>query len=194
MHHGILALPPLCHNEQNYEYYETHERANHIRAIPSFGDAAPLHGKDEADDSTDDEREADNVQLAKHAAPVRSSFGRFVGEEEKNEKTRYTAYGEVDVEAMALLALEPEAVNRKDATCHHRQETWLVKAPPINGPTTLAKPYAAPIKPLYFGRSAGETRTAIIVYEPAKRPAAPMPHIARPMMRATELGAAPDAK
>jgi hypothetical protein len=52
-------------------------------------------------------------------------------------------------------------------------------------------PYAAPIKPLYFGRSAGEFRTAMMVYEPAKRPAAPIPHIARPSIRAKELGAAP---
>ena len=95
---------------------------------------------------------------------------------------------------MRLLATASKAVVGEEATYHHRQETWLVKAPPINGPTTLANPYAAPIRPLYFGRSAGETRTAMIVYEPAKRPAAPMPHIARPMMRATELGAAPDAK
>jgi hypothetical protein len=30
-----------------------------------------------------------------------------------------------------------------------------------------------------------------MVYEPEKRPAAPIPHIARPMIRAVELGAAP---
>jgi hypothetical protein len=66
-----------------------------------------------------------------------------------------------------------------------------VNAPPIKGPTTLARPYDAPISPLYFGLSAEGTRTAIMVYEPEKRPAAPIPHIARPMIRAVELGAAP---
>jgi hypothetical protein len=57
---------------------------------------------------------------------------------------------------------------------------------------TLARPYAAPINPLYFGRSAEGTRTAMMVCEPENSPAAPIPHIARPMIKATELGAAPD--
>lgn len=86
MHHCILALPPLGHNEQHHEYHETHKRANHIRTIPGFGDATPLHGEDEADDGTDDECKTDDVQLAKHAAPIRSSFGWFVGEEEEDEE------------------------------------------------------------------------------------------------------------
>lgn len=79
----------------------------------------------------------------------------------------------------------------RGATYHHRHVTLVVKAPPIKGPTTLARPYVAPMSPLYFGRLAGDTKTAIIVYEPAKRPAAPTPHTARPIIRATELGAAP---
>lgn len=48
------------------------------------------------------------------------------------------------------------------------------------------------MSPLYFGLSAAGTNTAIIVYEPANKPAAPTPQIARPMIRATELGAAPN--
>ena len=36
---------------------------------------------------------------------------------------------------------------------HQRQVTWSVKTPPTKGPTTLAIPHVAPIKPAYFPRS-----------------------------------------
>lgn len=36
---------------------------------------------------------------------------------------------------------------------HHLQETWFASTPPTSGPTTLAIPQVAPIKPAYFPRS-----------------------------------------
>ena len=63
-----------------------------------------MQRKDEADDCADDEDQTGHIECAKHATPVRASFGWFVGEEEEDEEARNAAYGKVDVEAAKLLA------------------------------------------------------------------------------------------
>lgn len=59
------------------------------------------------------------------------------------------------------------------------------------GPATLAMPYMPPIRPVYVGRLTSGTVFAIIRIAPEKMPDAPNPAIARPIMNAGELGAAP---
>lgn len=66
-----------------------------------------------------------------------------------------------------------------------------MNAPPSNGPTTLAIPHIAPMMPVKAGRFARGTDLAMMINAPEKMPAPPMPAIARPTMRATELGLAP---
>lgn len=41
---------------------------------------------------------------------------------------------------------------------HHLQETWSVSTPPTSGPTTLAIPQVAPIKPPYFPLSSRDAK------------------------------------
>lgn len=42
---------------------------------------------------------------------------------------------------------------------HHLQEAWSASAPPTSGPTTLAMPQVAPMRPPYFPRSSSEAGT-----------------------------------
>lgn len=67
-------------------------------------------------------------------------------------------------------------------------------APPINGPATEAKQLDNPMTPVYIGRLEGSTTKATIMYAPVPMPAHPIPAIARPIMRASELGAAPHSR
>ena len=69
-----------------------------------------------------------------------------------------------------------------------------MKAPPINGPTTLAIPYDAPMIPVNIGRLRGGAEYAMRVYAPVPMPAAPTPAMARPTMRVSELGATPQMR
>jgi hypothetical protein len=66
-----------------------------------------------------------------------------------------------------------------------------VKAPPRSGPATDATPKTAPKKPWKSGRLWRGTLFKRIEIAPVKIPEEPKPAIARPMMRAMELGAAP---
>lgn len=74
---------------------------------------------------------------------------------------------------------------------HQRQETLETRAPPINGPSAVPKPRVPPIKPVNIGRLIGATTPGIKANVPTRIPEHPRPAIARPMMKATELGAAP---
>lgn len=67
----------------------------------------------------------------------------------------------------------------------------LVNAPPNNGPTTLAIPQTAPIMPVKAGRLANGIDLPTMIRAPEKMPAPPIPAIARPTIRTTELGLAP---
>jgi len=66
-----------------------------------------------------------------------------------------------------------------------------VKIPPIRGPSTDDTPKAMPKKAVKVGRLRRGIRGIMIIWPPEKRPDDPRPAIARPMMKATELGAAP---
>ena len=66
-----------------------------------------------------------------------------------------------------------------------------MKAPPSKGPTTLAMPHTAPMIPVNAGLFGRGTDLAMIMSAPEKIPAPPIPAIARPIIRATELGLAP---
>ena len=68
----------------------------------------------------------------------------------------------------------------------------LLKAPPKSGPTTLAIPQTAPITPVNAGLFAKGTDFAIMISAPENIPDPPIPAIALPTIRTTELGAAPD--
>jgi len=63
-----------------------------------------------------------------------------------------------------------------------------------SGPATEAIPYMPPMIPMYAGRFLRGTVFATIRIAPLKIPAAPTPAIARPMMRAVELGATPQTR
>jgi hypothetical protein len=53
----------------------------------------------------------------------------------------------------------------------------------MRGPTTLESPYEAPMNPVYAGRFVGVAANAIMVNDPEKTPAPPMPAKARPTIR-----------
>ena len=66
-----------------------------------------------------------------------------------------------------------------------------VDLPPSKGPATEATPNTAPLKPIYKGLFSSGTVCIIKITDPAVIPAEPIPAIARPNMKAVELGAAP---
>jgi hypothetical protein len=61
----------------------------------------------------------------------------------------------------------------------------------MTGPATDATPFAIPKNEVYIGRLRRGTRGSMIVILPVKMPADAIPAIARPAMKAMELGAAP---
>lgn len=67
----------------------------------------------------------------------------------------------------------------------------LVKAPPTIGPITEDTPKMAPIRPWYIGRLSNGVIGIIMTTTPDMTPAEPIPAIARPIMKALEVGAAP---
>jgi len=77
---------------------------------------------------------------------------------------------------------------------HHLQVALSVKTPPSNGPATEAMPYMAPMNPVYIGRLTSGTEYATIMSAPENIPALPTPAMARPTMRAIELGAIPQMR
>ena len=73
---------------------------------------------------------------------------------------------------------------------HHRQVTSLVKTPPSSGPTTEEIPKTAPKAPCTAGRFRSGKVLRRIVTAPLTIPELPSPATARPIMKATEFGAA----
>ena len=71
----------------------------------------------------------------------------------------------------------------------------LVRLLPVGvtyrGPATEAIPYIAPITPIYAGLPCRGTVCPTIKMAPEKRPAEPIPAIARPRIRPVELGVMP---
>lgn len=65
------------------------------------------------------------------------------------------------------------------------------RAPPRSGPTTDEMANVRPNIEVYMGLLRSGTSGSMIMAEPEKMPAAPRPAMARPMMKTTELGAAP---
>ncbi len=59
---------------------------------------------------------------------------------------------------------------------------------------TDARPYEAPIKPVYAGRSSGLTANPIIVYAPLAIPAPPTPASARPKISDVGFGDTPQMR
>jgi hypothetical protein len=74
---------------------------------------------------------------------------------------------------------------------HHRQDTLSVNAPPSNGPMTDEIPKTAPKSPWNIGRFASGIVCTMMTMVPENRPAEPRPAMARPTMRAFEVGAEP---
>lgn len=73
----------------------------------------------------------------------------------------------------------------------YRQVTLVVKTPPSKGPATEAMPNTAPIMPMYIGRLFSGAAYIMRIMAPLNKPPAPSPATARPQMKPTELGAAP---
>lgn len=96
--------------------------------------------------------------------------------------------GSLRITKMTTMATPPMGKLIKK---HHLQLTLEVKAPPRSGPATLAIPKMEPNHPMYAGRFASGRTWTIIVIAPEKRPVAPIPAIARPIISAVELGAVP---
>lgn len=61
----------------------------------------------------------------------------------------------------------------------------------MRGPMIEAMPNMDPMRPTYMGLFSSGTICVRISDEPEKMPAEPMPATARPIMKAVELGAAP---
>lgn len=61
----------------------------------------------------------------------------------------------------------------------------------MSGPATEASPYIAPTIPTYIGRRTRGTVREIMITPPLKTPADPRPAIARPTIKAFDVGAAP---
>lgn len=76
-------------------------------------------------------------------------------------------------------------------TTHHLHVTLVVKAPPNSGPITLAIAKVPATTPLKIARFDKGTDSAIMMKAPQKMPAPPRPEIARPMIKAIDVGAAP---
>jgi len=76
---------------------------------------------------------------------------------------------------------------------HHLQDTWSVNTPPRRGPTTLAIPHVAPIKPPYLPRSRKETMSDMTIITSCMRPPPPIPWTARQIMSQVKLFAAPQS-
>jgi len=72
---------------------------------------------------------------------------------------------------------------------HHLQVAFSVKAPPIKGPAIAATPKTADMTPRYAGLRSSGIILLTIRSPPEKIPEAPKPAIARPRIRAVELGA-----
>ena len=73
---------------------------------------------------------------------------------------------------------------------HHRQVTFVVNAPPSKGPAIEARPKLAPMVPWYFGRLCKGTKSTKMMIAPAVVPAVPIPAMARPIIKAVDVGAA----
>jgi hypothetical protein len=69
--------------------------------------------------------------------------------------------------------------------------TFSVNIPPKIGPNTELNALASPKMLMKIGRFRKGTSGSMIILPPEKMPAAPAPAIARPLMKAVELGAAP---
>jgi hypothetical protein len=65
-------------------------------------------------------------------------------------------------------------------TYHQRQDTLSVNAPPMRGPITAAIAYAEPKTPVNAGRSLTGAETPMMMKDPPKVPATPIPAMARP--------------
>jgi len=61
----------------------------------------------------------------------------------------------------------------------------------MRGPATLAMPYIPPISPMKIGRFSRGTVLERIKIAPVNTPAAPSPAIARPTIKAVDVGATP---
>jgi hypothetical protein len=72
---------------------------------------------------------------------------------------------------------------------HQRQVTFCVNAPPIKGPTTEAIAKVAESELVIAGLSRGREQREIIMKQPEKVPAQPVPVTARPAMKALLFGA-----
>lgn len=72
---------------------------------------------------------------------------------------------------------------------HHLHVDFSVRAPPINGPAIAATPKMADIMPRYAGLRDSGITLVVMRTPPENIPEAPRPAIARPTIRAVELGA-----
>jgi len=101
---------------------------------------------------------------------------------------------QVDIEAWMcsrLIVLLTYHVGLTIYHLHHRQDTLSVNAPPSNGPITEEIPKTAPKNPWNIGRFANGIVCTIMTTVPENRPAEPRPAMARPTMRAFDVGAEP---
>jgi hypothetical protein len=88
MHHGIFTLPPLRNNKKYDAYAERHKRSDDSATIPCLRHATPLHSKDEAHDSTNNQSQASDIQLPENHAPAGPVLRWFVHKEEEDEDGR----------------------------------------------------------------------------------------------------------
>ena len=71
--------------------------------------------------------------------------------------------------------------------------TLSVNVPPKIGPTTLATPFAKPKNDVNTGRFLRGTSGSMMTMPPVKIQADAKPVMARPMMKATDVGEAPQS-
>lgn len=169
---------------------EEGEEGDDAPVAPGVGAAAPLQGEEEAGDAGEEEEFAEEVEFGELLFDGEAFVAGDGGFEEEGDNDYYDgADGEVDVEAPA-----PGDIGGEYAACEMfggvTKMCWDFNLP-SRGPTTDAIPNTAPKRPIHFGRDLSGVTLTRRTTAPVIMPAAPIPAIARPKIKAMELGAAP---
>lgn len=140
MQHSVFSLIPFDGDEGDEEDAEADERPNDVRAVPGLRDATPLHCKNVAGHTSKNQDQADEVHFDQHLPPAWTALWGVIHEEDEYDCRRDATDWQIDVEAAMLLANALFGSIWGITSYHQRHDTWLVKAPPMSGPMTLATP------------------------------------------------------
>lgn len=98
---GRVTIPEFNGGKRDQENPEQHEEENDTPIRPSVGAAAPLQGKEEADDARQKAGRAERIETGEMLADSGMLFRRRELEDEDQYEDRDGADGKIDVEAPA---------------------------------------------------------------------------------------------